>query len=119
MTLSTPSPANPVLARLNAAGLLLATLAQGAWLSLLIQHGYRWEIARCGRVPDQYYPEWAWLLLLFPLLLPLLLSGLGLLLAGRTGRWTWLVMSPGWLAFAGVVWATWMSVSGCAIAFQR
>ncbi|MBX3479819.1 MAG: hypothetical protein KF842_05425 [Caulobacter sp.] len=111
--------AHPVLARLNAAALMILSLAQVAWLSVLIQRGYRWEIARCGRVPDDYYPELAWLLLLAPLVLPLLLSGVGFWLSGRTRRWTGLLMAPGWLALCGVIWATWMTTNGCAIAFER
>lgn len=99
--------------------LLSACTGLIVWLSWLLRHGYKAEVARCGRVPDEYYPEIVWLFLLFPTGLAVLLSIAGVLLAGRIGRWTWSLLAPTVLIVAGVAWITWMGADGCAIHLER
>lgn len=89
------------------------------WLSWLLKYGYAAELARCGRMPDQYYPEIVWFALLFPTGLGALLSIAGALLAKRMGRWTWLLLAPAALIFVSVAWLGWMGADGCAIRFER
>lgn len=99
--------------------LLSACTGLIVWLTWLLKYGYKSEVARCGRVPDEYYPEIAWLVLLFPTGLAVLLAIAGVLLAGRMGRWTWVLLAPVALIVGSVAWITWMGADGCAIYFQR
>lgn len=89
------------------------------WLSWLLKYGYAAELARCGRMPDQYYPEIVWFALLFPMGLSAMLSIAGVLLAKRMGGWTWLLLAPATLIIVSGAWLAWMGADGCAIRFER
>ena len=101
-------------ARRGALVLAAASVATAASLWVLILYGYRWEVARCGKVPDEYYPEYLWLFLMYFVGASLLLSVLGFRVARNLGRWTWLWLSLGWLLLFGVATIACASVATCA-----
>jgi hypothetical protein len=121
MTLPTATPrsAAATIAVTVSWALLSACTGLIAWLSWLLKYGYKAEVGRCGRVPDEYYPEIVWLFLLFPTGFAVLLSIAGILLAGRMGRWAWILLTPTILTVGWVAWVAWMGADGCAISFER
>ncbi len=79
------------LTRLAAGVVIALSLALMGFAVLGSVHGWDWDKARCGTLPNEYYPELGWIAFVgIPAFAGLIGGGLGLwldVLKRSTGRW--------------------------------